>query len=192
VTELRPGLRREAPTDLSDVGEDAALAERMRAEIRRDGAMTFARFMELALYDPDGGYYRSEDARPGRAGDFVTAPELHPIFGQTLARAVDEAWRVLGEPERFTVREHGAGEGALAVPLLRALPAAVRYAPVEIDERRLARLRDRLGKAGLADRLDDRAPDAPLVGVVLANEVLDALPVHRVRRRGGELRELAV
>lgn len=189
---LRPDIRREAPADLSDVGEDAALATRIRDEIRGRGPMPFARFMELALYDAAGGYYRSGAARPGRGGDFVTAPELHPIFGELLARAVVQAWDVLGRPEPFVVVEHGAGEGALAVPLLGALPASIRYRPIEVDERRLERLRDRLVGAGLADRLDDPTVEVPFDGVVVANEVLDALPVHRIRRYGGELRELAV
>lgn len=189
MREFRPGLRREAPADLSGIGEDAELAWRIRDEIRRRGPMPFARFMELALYDPDGGYYRSEAARPGRAGDFLTAPELHPIFGELLARTVDEAWRILGEPDPFVVREHGAGEGALAVPLLRGLPPAIRYSPVEIDHRRVDRLRERLDEAGLAGRTIE---SPTFDGVVIANEVLDALPVHRVRRRGDELRELAV
>ena len=189
---LEPGLRREAPIDLSDLREDAVLAGRIRDEIRRDGPMPFARFMERALYDPDGGYYRSAEARPGRGGDFVTAPELHPMVGELLGRAVEDAWRALGEPGRFVVVEHGAGEGSLAVPLLRALSPAIRYAPIEVDARRLARLRARLEEAGLADRLDDRLPDAPFDGVVIANEVLDALPVHRVRFGEGGLRELAV
>ncbi len=89
---LRPELRRSGPTDLSDVGEDVALLERIRDEIRGGGPMPFARFMELALYDPEGGYYRAADARPGRGGDFVTAPELHPIFGETLAAGIAEIW----------------------------------------------------------------------------------------------------
>ncbi len=154
--------------------------------------MPFARFMELALYDPDGGYYRSADARPGRGGDFLTAPELHPMVGEMLGRAVEDAWRALGEPDPFVVVEHGAGEGALAVPLLRVLPPAIHYAPIEIDDRRLATLRARLAEAGLADRLDDRQANAPFDGVVIANEVLDALPVHRVRLAATGLRELAV
>jgi SAM-dependent MidA family methyltransferase len=190
VTDLRPELRRDAPTDLSDVAEHPALAGRIRDEIRRTGPMPFARFMDLALYDADGGYYRSAEARPGRGGDFLTAPELHPIFGEMLGRAVEEAWETLGRPEPFVVREHGAGEGALALAMLPSLPPAIRYAPLEVDDRRLATLRDRLGAAGLAERLVD--PGKPFDGVVLANEVLDALPVHRVRQVGSGLRELAV
>jgi SAM-dependent MidA family methyltransferase len=190
VTDLRPELRRDAPTDLSDVAEHPALAARIRDEITRAGPMPFARFMELALYDPDGGYYRSAEARPGRGGDFVTAPELHPIFGEVLGRAVEEAWETLGRPEPFVVREHGAGEGALALAMLPTLPLAIRYAPVEIDDRRVATLNEHLERARLADRLAE--PEGPFDGVVIANEVLDALPVHRVRQVGGGLRELAV
>jgi SAM-dependent MidA family methyltransferase len=189
---LQPGIRRDAPTDLSDLREDPGLAARIREEIRAAGPMPFARFMDLALYDPEGGYYRSADARPGRTGDFVTAPELHPIFGEMLAGAVDDAWTALGRPEGFVVQEQGAGEGALAVPLLRALSPAIRYAAVEIDRRRLATLHKRLAEEGLADRPVEPTEGQPFDGVVIANEVLDALSVHRVRRRGGVLRELAV
>ncbi len=195
MTELRPELRRELPEDLSDVGEDTALAARIRDEMRRDGPMPFVRFMELALYDPEGGYYRSADARPGRGGDFLTAPELHPIFGETLARAIEQVWEALGHPDPFVVREHGAGDGALAESLLPALRggplgAAIRYQAVDVDMHRSTRTRARLTAAGLGDRLED--PAGPFDGVVLANEVLDALPVHRVRQRGDRLRELAV
>ena len=186
-----PDLRRDPFADLSDLSDDPELAERIRAEIRERGPMPFARFMDLALYDPDGGYYRSAEARPGRAGDFITAPELHPIFGELLARAVDDAWATLGRPDPFVVVEHGAGEGALAVPLLGALPETIGYHPVEVDERRIAVLRERLSDAELGGRLVDPLT-APFEGVIVANEVLDALPVHRVRQRGGALRELAV
>ena len=74
------------PGPPEDVPSDPELLEAIRDEIRRDGPMTFARFMEIALYDPARGYYRSPEARPGRAGDFLTAPEASPIFGRTVAR----------------------------------------------------------------------------------------------------------
>jgi SAM-dependent MidA family methyltransferase len=200
VDPLRPELRRSGPTDLTDVGEDTGLLARIGDEIGRHGPMPFARFMEIALYDPDGGYYRAADARPGRGGDFITAPELHPIFGETLAAGIVETWQRLGEPDPFIVSEHGAGDGALAVPLLRAAAAvdarlarALRFRPVEVDRRRIEALRARLVEAGLDGHLDPVGTDlAPFDGIVLANEVLDALPVHRIRRREDGLRELAV
>jgi SAM-dependent MidA family methyltransferase len=196
--DIRAGLRREAPTDLSEVGEDEALLERIRDEIRATGPMPFARFMELALYTSEGGYYRAAAARPGREGDFLTAPELHPIFGQTLGAAIEEIWRRLAEPTPFAVREIGAGTGALAAAILDGLAEArsplldaIRYEPVEVEERRLAAFAARLDAAGHGAR--HRPPTShPIVGVILANEVLDALPVHRVRRRGEAIREVAV
>ena len=146
--------------------------------------MPFARFMELALYDPAGGYYRVR-GRPAGPGRRLPdgAGAASDLRGAAGARG-EEAWDRLGRPEPFVVVEHGAGEGALAVPLLGALPASIRYRPVEVDDRRLVRLRGRLASAGSADRLDDGSADEPFDGVIIANEVLDALPVHRVRQRG--------
>jgi SAM-dependent MidA family methyltransferase len=193
-----PRLRRIPAADLDRVESDPRLVDLMREEIKRAGPMTFARFMELALYDPESGYYRAGSARPGRAGDFLTAPEAHPIFGHAIARHVEDVWRSLGSPAGFTIRELGAGGGALAEGILVGLAADrsplapdVRYRPVEVEPRRLDELRGRLAAAGVADRLeiDDRTP---IVGVVLANEVLDALPTHRVIRRRGRLREVLV
>ena len=197
MSDLRAGIRREPPTDLSDVGEDAGLVARIRDEIRRDGRIPFARFMELALYDPDGGYYRAEAARPGREGDFLTAPELHPIFGATLATGLREIWERLGRPDPFTIREHGAGTGALALAVLGAVDdpdfrAAIRYHPVEVDPRRVTAFAERLASARFGDAVREASDDEPFQGVVIANEVLDALPVHRVRARGTSLREIAV
>ena len=122
--------------------------------------MPFARFMDLALYDPAGGYYRGPDARPGRTGDFLTAPEAHPIFGRAVARVLDEAWRRLGEPARFVVREYGAGDGTLGARHPR-WPAARRSGLERRD-----RLRPGRGRAppGRGDRHrawprpDGRAP----------------------------------
>lgn len=196
---LRPELRRQASRSL-DAGDEPELVERLVDEIRASGPITFARFMERALYEPGLGYYRRPRAGPGRAGDFLTAPETHPIFGRTLARQLDEVWRRLGQPDPFVVREHGAGEGALAVAMLDGLTAdrsglleAVRYQPIEVEAARVEALTQRLADAGHAGRLDDRSPDAePLTGAVIGNEVLDALPVHRVERRNGVLYELLV
>ena len=196
-----PGLRRVPPPDLDAVEGDADLVARIRAEIDRSGPITFARFMDLALYDPAGGYYRADRARPGREGDFLTAPEASPIFGRAIARHVADVWRVLGEPKPFVVREYGAGAGSLAIGLFDglgrsepSLAAAVRYRPVDIEARRVDELRSRLAAAGppVADVPVEADDGAPIVGVALANEVLDALPTHRVVQRGGALREVHV
>jgi SAM-dependent MidA family methyltransferase len=194
-----PSLRRVPSPDPAAAGEQPELVARIRAEIERDGPITFARFMELALYDPDFGYYRSDEPRPGRGGDFLTAPETDPIFGHALARQVDDAWRRLGEPTAFDLIEYGAGTGTLAEAILRGLVAdgsglieRMRYRPVEVDQRRLDQLRRRLDAAGFGALVRTDAPDEPATGIVLANELLDALPVHRVVGEDGELREVFV
>lgn len=211
--DVTPGLRRDPAPDLEAIGEEADLVARIHDEIARDGPMTFARFMDLALYHPDGGYYRAEAARPGRDGDFLTAPEAHPIFGAALARAVADAWDRLGRPDGFVLREYGAGTGALGLAILDGvgrerpdLGATIRYQPIEVEARRLDRIAARFAATGHGATLDisgaalgasaGAAPGAagerPLDGFVLANEVLDALPTHRLVRRTGVLREVLV
>jgi len=184
-----PGLDLAAPLPASD----PELEARIRSEIRDRGPMSFARFMALALYDPEAGYYAAPRTRdgdgdrgPGRAGDFLTAPEGHPIFGWAIARQLEQAWERLGRPDRFVVREHGAGLGGLALGILdglrrsgSALLEAVRYQVVELHEGKVEAIRERLTTAGLGDWLEP-ADDEPAPGAVLANELLDALPVHRV------------
>jgi len=181
---------------------DPHLLERIRREIRRDGPMPFARFMELALYDPEAGYYVASrgadeaETGPGRAADFLTAPEGHPIFGWALARHLESVWVALDRPARFVVREHGAGTGALAAGILdglrrsgSSLLEAVRYQPVDASPARLDALRERVAALALADRLETFDP-RPSPGAVLANELLDALPVHRVEgAEDGGIRE---
>jgi SAM-dependent MidA family methyltransferase len=165
---------------------DPVLVARIAAEIEGSGPMTFARFMELALYDPDAGYYVTGAGGPGRHGDFLTAPESHPIFGWAVARHLESVWDALDGPARFVVREHGAGTGALAAGILDGLRRssaplleAIRYQAIEAAPARLEALVRRLEGAGLARYLDP-ADEAPADGAVIANELLDALPVHRV------------
>jgi SAM-dependent MidA family methyltransferase len=184
------GLRR--PDGLQarpDPGDEPALLDLIRSEIEADGPLTFARFMELALYHPDLGYYAAGTRGPGREADFLTAPEAHPLFGWAVARQLEELWDRLGRPERFTVREHGAGTGALAASIVDGLRRsssplanALRYRIVERSRRRERQVVERLAAMGAEGVLE---PDDgfPITGAVLANEVLDALPVHRVEGR---------
>jgi SAM-dependent MidA family methyltransferase len=197
-----PALVRVPLPDPESVGEDEVLVERLRAAIAAQGPISFARFMARALYEPGHGYYRRPDPGPGPAGDFLTAPETHPIFGAAVGRLLEEAWVALGRPGNFTVVEHGAGTGALAEGLLASLRdagspllSAIRYRPVEVELARLEAFRARLEAAGLGaalDASDAQADGPPAVGAVVANEVLDALPVHRVIGRPGGVREQLV
>ena len=173
---------------------DPALIALLHDEIRAHGPITFARFMALALYHPTHGYYQKA-VRVGREGDYLTAPEAHPIFGWTLARQLDDCWQLLGRPEPFVLREYGPGPGTLIHSLIEGLdrigtPLSQRlwYQPVEPSAAHRAALEERLTAHGLGQRLLD-ATAQPITGVVLANEVLDALPFHRVSWHDGQLWE---
>ena len=187
------GLRRVPAADLDAVESDPVLEATIRAEIEATGPLTFARFMELALYDPDHGYYRGP-ARPGREdGDFLTAPEAHPIFGRAVARLVSDTWEALDRPAPFRIREHGAGSGALADALVGGLQAeapdlagVVRYRAVEAEPNRLVELRSQPRVGPLVEEDDG----TPITGIVIGNEVLDALPTHRVIGSSHGLREV--
>ena len=194
------GVRRVAELEAGpDPGDEPGLVDAIRTEIRATGRMTFARFMERALYDPELGYYATGRRGPGRGSDFLTSPESHPIFGWTIARQLTEVWDRLGRPIPFTVREYGAGTGALAAGIIDGLAragsplrAAIRYQIAERSPDRTGQVAERLAGAGAGDVLEPEAGD-PVVGAVLANEVLDALPVHRViGREDGEIEELFV
>jgi len=197
-------LRREPPRPLDDTSNRDLLVA-IRDEIRSDGPMSFTRFMEIALYDPTSGYYRSAQARPGREGDFLTAPEAHSIFGRAIARFAAAVHAAIGSPPAFAIREYGAGEGALAAPLVDALldpvdppspaPVLLRYLVDEVEPRRVAAVRSRIAALGpgAAGRVVVEPDDGTAIdGLAIANEVLDALPTARVVQRGDRLREVRV
>jgi SAM-dependent MidA family methyltransferase len=176
------------------------LVEAIRDEIGANGGrITFARFMELALYHPTHGYYLSPERRPGRGGDFLTAPEASPFFGLTIARQIAECWERLGRPARFVVREYGAGVGGLAYDIIAGLSTeasevsqALEYRLVEPNQHRLAQALAAMDEVGLGHLVSAEDPDSelePITGVMLANEVADAFPVHRLVMRSGEPRE---
>lgn len=162
----------------------ARVAGLIRSEIERDGPIGFDRYMALALYAPGLGYYSTGLAEFGEAGDFVTAPELSPLFGRCIARQCAEVLDHVGGGNVF---ELGAGSGALAAQVLTELDALgappERYEIFEpsagLRERQRELLRERAG--GLFGRVRwlDQPPGEPWQGVVVANEVVDALPVKR-------------
>lgn len=171
----------------------ATLAAKIRDEIERAGGwIDFARYMELALYAPGLGYYSAGSTKLGPAGDFVTAPELSRSFGRALALTLDAELAAIGARG---VLELGAGSGALAAQLLDTfakLGRDVRYQILEPSAD--LRQRQQLALQAFAGRVHwlDRLPEAPVRAVVVANEVLDALPVTRFTIDDGEPKALGV
>jgi len=135
------------------------------------GAIPFSEYMQLALYG-EGGFYTAGGRAGRRGGDFITSPEVGPLFGTVIARALDAWWKELGSPSQFDVVECGAGPGTLARSILAAQPeclGAMHYVAVEISASQRA-----LHPHGVESR--ETMPDGPITGVVLANELLDNLP----------------
>ena len=161
------------------------------------GWLGFDDFMALALYAPGLGYYANDlrkfglmpGGQTGSGSDFVTAPELSPHFGRTLARQVDQALSATGTTE---VWEFGAGSGALADHLLQALGSRVtRYTIVDLSGSLVARQRERLAAHGAVVQWATALP-ADMRGVVVGNEVLDAMPVKLLARVDGVWNERGV
>ena len=135
------------------------------------GAIPFSEYMRLALYG-EGGFYTTGGRAGRRGGDFITSPEVGPLFGTVIARALDTWWKELGSPSRFDVIECGAGPGTLARSILAAQPEcanAMHYVAVEISASQRAP-----HPQGVESR--ETMPDGSITGVILANELLDNLP----------------
>jgi SAM-dependent MidA family methyltransferase len=161
-----------------------AVSALIRAELSAAGGwLSFERFMELALYAPGLGYYSAGSAKLGAAGDFVTAPESSDLFSRCLARQCAQVLQVTGGE----ILELGAGTGRMAAAVLTELEALgalpERYAILEVSAELAARQRERLAAlpAPLRERVVwlERLPERPLHGVIVANEVADALPCRR-------------
>jgi SAM-dependent MidA family methyltransferase len=163
-----------------------------------DGRITLARFMELALYHPEFGYYLSAERKPGRGGDFLTSPEASPLYGITVSRQIVEFWERMGRPQDFSIREYGSGVGGLAYDILAGLSdaapelfASVKYRLVERNRNRQAQALTAFRDVGLIDHIIDESDVSleAISGVILANEVSDAFPAHRLTFEAGRLRE---
>ncbi|GJI96624.1 SAM-dependent methyltransferase [Duganella caerulea] len=180
------------PVPTSDaLAASHALQHLIAAEIaRNDGAISFARYMELALYAPDLGYYSGGSAKLGKDGDFTTAPELTPLFGAAVAQA---AAAIIAQSAP-RILEFGAGTGKLAFDILTEMAAAgvaiERYFIVELSGELRARQQDKLRDFPQVEWLDE-FPDA-FDGVVVGNEVLDAMPVQLITRHPEGWQELKV
>jgi NADH dehydrogenase [ubiquinone] 1 alpha subcomplex assembly factor 7 len=169
-----------------------ALGERLAAAMRTGGPMTVADYMAACLGDPADGYYMRREPF-GRAGDFVTAPEVSQMFGELIGLFAVATWEAMGRPARFVLAELGPGRGTLMADLLRAAKlrpaflAAAEVHLVETSPRLKALQTEALASSGAAvtwhGRVDD-LPAGPLI--VVANEFFDALPIRQfVKAEGG-------
>jgi SAM-dependent MidA family methyltransferase len=166
------------------------LEEQLRDRIRRDGPLSFRDVMQAALYDPVFGYYTNLRGF-GADGDFITSPERHPVFGWLLGRQALDVWNALDRPSPFRILELGAGSGALAAPLVDSLNtngvSSLVYAIDEPSPALRGLQQRRLTDAAFRwDGVDEPAH------FLIANEVADALPVHRLVVRDGHCHELCV
>lgn len=166
--------------------------------------ITFAEFMELALYAPDQGYYVAQTAKIGAVGDFFTSPHLGSDFGELLAEQFVQIWQTLQSPVPFTLVEMGAGQGLLAGDILRYLQRhhpecyrSLRYLIVERAAILIAEQKQQL-QAFQSDGLDiswcelTSIPADSITGCFFSNELVDAFPVHQVVVEAGQLREVYV
>jgi SAM-dependent MidA family methyltransferase len=174
------------------------LVDFIRARIHRDGPVSFAWFMEQALYHPDFGYYSSGQCQIGRRGDYFTNVSVGPLFGRILAAQFVEIWELMGRPGDFTVVEQGAHHGDFGKDVLELARertpdffAALQYCIVEpfpvLQARQVETLRDFEGRVRWEKSL---AQLPPFSGIHFSNELLDAMPVHLVcREKGGDWQE---
>lgn len=185
------------PLSAAETEHSARLVRQIRAEIEaKEGWISFERFMEMALYEPGLGYYSAGAAKFGAGGDFVTAPEVSSLFSRCVATQCAEVLTGLGGGD---ILELGAGSGIMAADILNeletqgALPGTYRILEVSADlrQRQMATLAARAARHLKRVEWLEAWPGT-FRGLALANEVLDALPVHRFRVRGGEINALGV
>lgn len=169
----------------------------IKTRLQQEGAIPFVDFMQLCLYHPQWGYYSSGTQKFGPQGDFVTAPELTPLFGYTLANQCQQVLCTLKDPVIF---EFGAGSGRLCVDLLtqlertQNLPVGYQILEVSADlrQRQKKRVEEEIPHLAHLVTWLDRWPERPFIGVIIANEVLDAMPVHRFLQTENGLQESVV
>ena len=185
------------------------LVAAIASEIAVSGPIPFVRFMDLALYHPQFGYYMRPPAdgspRIGWSGDFYTSADVHPILGQAIAKQARQIDGLLGNPDPMTIVEMGPGKGLLAKHILSACQAdagsfknRLRYILVErspaMREWQRRHLNSFVNQPHLltwVDSLDELGPES-VTGLVLSNELIDAMPVHRIQLRHGQIEELYV
>lgn len=180
--------------------KSSELLIQLRQKIASSAGISFAEFMNEALYHPEYGYYTTARNRIGKKGDFFTSSSVHSCFGHLIARQLQQMWKILGQGH-FVIAELGAGEGHLCLDILDALAteapefyAHLEYRLVEISEDNRQRQKQTLEQHLAVGRiawceLDDLQG---MEGCVVSNELVDALPVHLIEKHAGELQEVYV
>jgi SAM-dependent MidA family methyltransferase len=168
----------------SSPASDGPLAERLATRIRQDGPLAFSAFMDAALYAPDGFYESGGSA--GRRGDFLTSPEVGPLFGAVIGRALETWWDELGCPDPYVVVDAGAGPGTLARSIRAAAPRCGSALWLVLVERAAAQ------RARHPSGVESRSDLPGRADVILANELLDNLPFDIVEHDGTQWREMLV
>lgn len=177
------------------------LIEIIKGRIRKSGPITFANFMELALYEQKYGYYRTERTRTGKEGDYYTSPCVHPAFGEIIGRFIHKAYQSL-DIQEFRVIEMGAGKGYLALDVLDSIKRdqprfynnlsylIVESSPSLIEEEKSI-LKDHLYKLRFLSSISE-IEDDEVTGVFISNELLDSFPFHRLKYTKNGFQEIYV
>ena len=168
--------------------------------------MTFADYMDLALYHPEQGYYATGAVNIGSEGDFFTSPHLSRDFGELLAEQFAQMWDILGHPMPFTLMEMGAGQGLLAADVLYYLHRhypdcfeALEYIIIEKAAGLISQQQQQLHRLKIGDKALplrwcslEEIPENSITGCCFSNELIDAFPVHQVVIEGGQIKEIYV
>ncbi len=175
----------------------AKLNLKIKQYLKQQGSMSFSQFMNMALYTPNLGYYANNLPKIGEMGDFITAPEVSPIFSRCIARQAEQVLKTLSTPN---IIEFGAGRGTMAKDILLELQdkiAVENYFIIELSAVLRAKQQETLRQflpSEIFAKITwlDQLPEEPREAVVLANEVLDAMPVERIKLEGGHALVAAV
>jgi SAM-dependent MidA family methyltransferase len=160
----------------------------IRDRITVNGPISFREFMETALYEPGLGYYTREETEIGREGDFYTSPHAHRVFGAMLGRQAIECWELMGRPEVFDIVEYGAGRGWLCRDMLdylmtKEIYESVRYTIVELNPVMAEKQKELMGEHSNKLTWAIKTNDINQIkGLMLSNELIDALPVHLMEK----------
>ncbi|MBI3605809.1 MAG: SAM-dependent methyltransferase [Nitrospirae bacterium] len=185
------------------ISGNRSLIQKITAKISREGPISFKTFMEMALYEPEEGYYSSPGEPFGAGGDFYTSPDVHPLFSQMVGRQLAQMAGILQDSSRFDLVEGGPGNGQMASQLLRTLQKnepelfhrltyyMVERSPALIERQKALFLSapefyQKIRWAGSLKELP------PIEGCIFSNELMDAFPVHRVVWKDGKLLEIHV